>query len=178
MDSKKLNDWLQVLGMFGIMASLVFVGLQVKQTDVIASVEEQENAIQRHYDMLSLMTEQAEVWQRGCAGEDLGDVELAQFTKLFAVYTNNSFAGWRRVEVRNYRKGRSGFSVNGYAANLHRYPGMAAAFRSSREWDKTGFGNNLESSYEKFLSLVSERLKKLEEIEPNPNYGIEWCGRS
>ena len=32
----KISDWLQVAGMFGVMASLVFVGLQMKQTQEIA----------------------------------------------------------------------------------------------------------------------------------------------
>ena len=31
MDSAKLNDWLQVVGLFGVIASLIFVGLQMKQ---------------------------------------------------------------------------------------------------------------------------------------------------
>ena len=178
MDSSKLNDWLQILGMFGIIASLVFVGMQVKQTDVIASVEGQDNAVQRHFDMLSLMTEHADVWQRGCAGEDLGAVERAQFAKIFIIYTNNNFAGWRRLEVSGYRQSKSEYNINGYAANLHRYPGMAIAFRSSKEWDKLGFGDNLGPTFEKYYSLIAERVKELEEIEPNPKYGVEWCGRS
>ncbi len=36
MDISKLNDWLQVVGLFGVMASLVFVGLQIKQDREIA----------------------------------------------------------------------------------------------------------------------------------------------
>lgn len=164
--------------MFGIIASLVFVGMQVKQTDVIASVEGQDNAVQRHFDMLSLMTEHADVWQRGCAGEDLGAVERAQFAKIFIIYTNNNFAGWRRLEVSGYRQSKSEYNINGYAANLHRYPGMAIAFRSSKEWDKLGFGDNLGPTFEKYYSLIAERVKELEEIEPNPKYGVEWCGRS
>jgi hypothetical protein len=28
MDSAKLNDWLQVVGMFAVVASLIFVGMQ------------------------------------------------------------------------------------------------------------------------------------------------------
>lgn len=36
MDSAKINDWLQVIGMFGVIASLIFVGLQMKQTREIA----------------------------------------------------------------------------------------------------------------------------------------------
>ncbi len=39
MDSSRLNDWLQVLGLFGVMASLVFVGLQMKQDYDIALAE-------------------------------------------------------------------------------------------------------------------------------------------
>ena len=36
MDSAKLNDWLQVIGLFGVIGSLVFVGLQMKQDRDIA----------------------------------------------------------------------------------------------------------------------------------------------
>jgi hypothetical protein len=36
MDSAKINDWMQVLGIFAVVASLVFVGLQMKQSHEIA----------------------------------------------------------------------------------------------------------------------------------------------
>ena len=36
MDSTKINDWLQVFGLFGVMGSLLFVGLQMKQDREIA----------------------------------------------------------------------------------------------------------------------------------------------
>ena len=36
MDTAKLNDWMQVVGIFALVASLVFVGLQVKQAREIA----------------------------------------------------------------------------------------------------------------------------------------------
>ena len=39
MDSTKLNDWLQVIGLFAVVASLIFVGLQMRQTDAIALSE-------------------------------------------------------------------------------------------------------------------------------------------
>jgi hypothetical protein len=35
-DTSKINEWLQIVGMFGVIASLVFVGLQLKQTQQIA----------------------------------------------------------------------------------------------------------------------------------------------
>ncbi len=35
MNAEKLNDWLQVIGIFALVASLIFVGLQMKQTEEI-----------------------------------------------------------------------------------------------------------------------------------------------
>jgi len=32
MDMAKINDWLQVVGFFGIFASLLFVGLEMQQS--------------------------------------------------------------------------------------------------------------------------------------------------
>jgi len=36
MDSAKLNAWMQVVGIFALVASLIFVGLQIKQAHEIA----------------------------------------------------------------------------------------------------------------------------------------------
>lgn len=36
MNTQKLNDWLQLVGMAGVIASLIFVGLQLRQTQRIA----------------------------------------------------------------------------------------------------------------------------------------------
>ena len=36
MNSTKLNDWMQVVGIFALVASLIFVGLQLKQSQDIA----------------------------------------------------------------------------------------------------------------------------------------------
>jgi hypothetical protein len=36
MDSAKVNDWLQVIGLFGVIASLIFVGLEMQQAKQIA----------------------------------------------------------------------------------------------------------------------------------------------
>ncbi len=34
MDSVRLNDWIQALGIFAVVASLVFVGIEVRQNSV------------------------------------------------------------------------------------------------------------------------------------------------
>jgi len=42
-NSQKLNDWLQIVGLFGVIGSLVFVGLQLKQTQAIALSQTYQN---------------------------------------------------------------------------------------------------------------------------------------
>jgi uncharacterized phage protein gp47/JayE len=34
MDSAKLNDWIQVVGIFALVASLIFVGIEVRQNSI------------------------------------------------------------------------------------------------------------------------------------------------
>ena len=36
MDSAKVSDWMQIIGIFALVASLIFVGLQMKQSQDIA----------------------------------------------------------------------------------------------------------------------------------------------
>jgi hypothetical protein len=177
MDSANFNDRLQIAGMLGIIASLVFVGLQLKQTDEIASIEGQENAVQRHYDMLSMMAESADVWQRGCIGEELSDAERVLFSKIFTVYVNNNFAGWRRIELTDYRNLGSETSINAFAANVHRYPGFSAAYNSQLAWEILGTGD-LGNTFNKYRRLVSTRVEELARIEPDPHYDGEWCGQA
>jgi hypothetical protein len=42
---EKLNDWLQVIGLFGIIASLVFVGLEMRQAKQIAMSDANQSRV-------------------------------------------------------------------------------------------------------------------------------------
>lgn len=58
MDSAKLNDWMQVLGIFALVASLVFVGIQLKQTHDIALADQYQSRAQTVVDYLLVRLEQ------------------------------------------------------------------------------------------------------------------------
>ena len=74
MDSAKLNDWLQVIGLFGVIASLLFVGLQMKQDREIAlsaiSQARTENTMQSINDHLA-----NPYWMSAMDKIEAGDVE-------------------------------------------------------------------------------------------------------
>ena len=56
MDSAKFHDWIQIIGLFALVASLVFVGFQIRQTQEIAESEAYQN---RAATALELQTMQA-----------------------------------------------------------------------------------------------------------------------
>jgi hypothetical protein len=56
-DSAKLNDWMQVVGIFALVASLVFVGLQMRQSQEIAIAGQFQNRTQTVLSMIETQME-------------------------------------------------------------------------------------------------------------------------
>lgn len=55
MDSQKLNDWMQVVGIFAVVLSLIFVGYQLKQSQDIAIAgqnQERQSVVNDYYAAL------------------------------------------------------------------------------------------------------------------------------
>jgi hypothetical protein len=100
MDSAKLNDWLQVIGLFGVIASLIFVGLQMKQDREIALTERfnarSDTTVQLYMSMADnpvLRTAREKI--RNGAGDQLTEDEQAALTYLsqaaLTIYENTHF---------------------------------------------------------------------------------------
>ena len=51
MNSHRLNDWLQIVGLFGVIGSLIFVGLQLRQTQAIALSQTYQSRTATSVDM-------------------------------------------------------------------------------------------------------------------------------
>jgi hypothetical protein len=100
MNSAKLNDWLQVIGLFGVIASLIFVGLQMKQDREIALTERfnarSDTTVQLYMSMADnpvLRTAREKI--RNGAGDQLTEDEQAALTYLsqaaLTIYENTHF---------------------------------------------------------------------------------------
>lgn len=174
MDSNKLNDWLQIVGLFGVIASLIFVGIQVRQTQVIAEGESAMLAIDTTLAARQMLIDNIEIWTRGCAGEELSASEQAMYAQLHRAFSESFFFGWlaARHNILDYN---ANDFVYKYAANVHRYPGFARQNIAWQEWAREGMNRSLESG-RVFVDAVMTRLEELREIEPEPSYDIQHCG--
>jgi hypothetical protein len=71
MKNKYLEDRIQGIGLLGVMGSLIFVGLQVKQADEVGIMDVLDGTAERGHELSTLIAENANVWYRACLGEEL-----------------------------------------------------------------------------------------------------------
>ncbi len=175
MNSEKLHDWLQLLGMVAIVASLLFVGLQLRQSENAAQTDLSESVVARGVEMSALIAEYSDVWRRACAGEELSPTERTIANHIYFRYLQGNFTSWIRTESTGIGVLGSSFLIDSIAANIHRYPGFRQMAYSWIDWSKHGIriDHPLAKQYEE---EVFQRLSELENEEPNPNADLAWCG--
>ena len=93
----KIRDWLEIIGIFSVVVSLVFVGLQMRQTHEIALAEMGWNNMIAEMESRSAIYEFPDIWRKGNAGEELNPSEAVIYATLIRDF--NSFQFYR---VNNY----------------------------------------------------------------------------
>jgi hypothetical protein len=166
MDSTKFNDWLQVIGIFALVASLVFVGFPIKQTQEIGQGEAAAAVLESTNSFRKLIIDNVEIWRSGCIGEELGESDQTKFAKLYASYLATVYWLWLSNDI-GVIQFDAGSIENAYAANIHRYPGIARMVSSRQDWRAEGSANNL-LGVERFRAAIQIRLTELKKIELDP----------
>ena len=175
MNSEKLRDWLQIVGMAAVVASLLFVGVQIKQSDKIALSELLDNAAIRNLELSTLRADHADIWQRACLGGELTSTEKVIASSIYFGYLSNNWNVWVRKETTGYGFAETDYLTDSFAANLHRYPGLKTIALSYAEWRVNS--SEIDATYlPKYQEAVLSRLAELEELELNPEYDVMWCG--
>jgi len=165
-NSEKLNDWLQLIGMAGIIGSLIFVGLELRQSQRVALNEAASITIGGFYETRSAINEHADVWAKGNAGRELSESEFVIYENL--IRNMHTQASWA------YRTGRrlgsrGAVPAADLAGFLVKHPPALEVWSALRaEQDNTRNAiideqDNLEFSVRGFDDLVRANLEKLRE---------------
>ena len=115
MDSAKLNDWMQVIGIFALVASLIFVGLQMKQTQDIALAGQYQARAESTMDfyLMNLETSQGQMWVFPPSDDEITQAHVGYYYMManyfWMKYDNHHFQytsgfldeeTWEGLEVR------------------------------------------------------------------------------
>jgi len=160
------------LGVISIVGSLVFVGLEVRQSGRSANDASLSSDNANIIAIEDLVLSYPDVWDRGCRGDALEPVEEMVFSHIHHTYVFLYFLRWVR-EYKGMGVSSATMSVDNVAMNIYRYPG----FR--REWDAHGELRRHvsdEVEYQVFRKLVDERAAQYPAFEPVPLVDFSRCG--
>ena len=176
MNSERLHDWLQFVGMAAIVVSLIFVGLQLRQSQDAAQADMSQSTVAVGVEISALMTEHSDLWLRACAGEELTPSERLVANSIYFRYVQDNFNSWARSGSTEIGFVNPSFFSDAFAANIYRYPGFKQMALSYRDWSEHGVRTADNSFMERYGEEVRSRLSELEKEEPNPKADIAWCG--
>jgi len=127
MKSRDWKDIAELIGITAIVASLLFVGLQMKQSQDIASAERIMLRAATFVEVNNALNEYAGIWVRGNSGEELDEDETVIFRNLVVshqVFYQSAFRAARQLGI--YGAERSNLVT--YASFLYKNPGARRAW--------------------------------------------------
>ena len=153
-------------GIAAIVASLIFVGLQLRQDEDIAAAQVWSASEQSVIELSGLIAENRELWVQGLMGEELSDTDQAAFGSIaLSVLRRHLFIA-QRIERLRY-----GGTVEGrlkvLAFQLYQYPGLRRTFDDmeiASEMQRSAFGESITGSG--YGVEVRKALAELDQSSP------------
>jgi len=164
----------------GVVASLVFVGLEVRQSRQIAYMDQLAVARQLVSDYRQELIANSDLWYRGCSGDELSDSERFVFSQLALELRDTVATLYGRGNIGIYAS--SSRWMDNLAANLHRYPAVRDAIIAA---DEATFVSAESADYSEFAGgafiglpeSISQRMAELNRLEPEPSAPLYFCGK-
>ena len=172
MNKEPWKNAVEFLGVISIVASLIFVGLEIRQSTkaaIDASLSSDSSIV---IDTESLVLAHPDIWKRGCLSELTDATEQLIFSRIHHAYVFNYYLRWLR-STEGIESASGPLSVDNVAMNVYRYPGFRA------EWDAHGVSRqHIHDSVplQIFRRLVDERVKEYPTFEPAPLTDSSRCG--
>jgi hypothetical protein len=178
----KETSWTEIAQLFGIVAivaSLVFVGLQLKQSEQLGYSEIVANMNDRRAALNELITDHAEVWHQACLGDELDPGSRIIAHRIMGAIMSDAVSEYiaRNVGIARSDSARQRI-IERVAAQLWKNPGMKEMFYSGQSWHQgtvtSAIGDGLTSG---FSTGVIQKLEELESNGKEPIFDSAWCGQ-
>ncbi|MEQ9342370.1 MAG: hypothetical protein RIN53_04810 [Gammaproteobacteria bacterium] len=152
------RELIEAVGVIAVVLSLIFVGFELRFSSTVAQTETYGAGNEINANFHSVIVENADVWQRGCLGEQLTDEERSIFAHIFFMYQNKSFVFYARSQTGLLDRDSDGIAMDS-AIQRYRYPGInemwiqrVSATSPNYEYRATGgWWGAVESAYQQLL---------------------------
>ena len=170
MISLKKVDWkgtAELVGLTAIVASLIFVGLQMRQDQEIAEAQAYIDASAVVTDLNQYLENNKEIWIKGLDGAELSLEDKLSFHMLCRSIYLRKIAHWERAK--RLDAGNPDLIAQSFAYDIHIYPGLRRyhdELIESFEEQRSAFGRT--PSDDTLTSAVEASLAELDRNPPPP----------
>ena len=133
MKFKEWNEIAELIGIVALVASLIFVGLQLQQSQAIALAEMNASYTANRIEESALIIDNIEVWLRGNAGESLTDAEKEIYRQLLQNVNDGYYFSIEQQKLLA-RRDLIKLDAAAFAAFLLKNPGALREWRAREEW--------------------------------------------
>jgi hypothetical protein len=160
---RKFNEVAELVGIAAIVASLIFVGLQMKQASDIAQNEVSLGVYATRIEINNEMSEHADIWIRGSRGDELDETEAYIFGNLIQNLNSQAFWG-TGMRAQLGEDETSSVEIYNFARILHENPGARKAWMEWRSaYQPYRALRRVPIESESFSDQVREALKSMAE---------------
>ena len=132
MDFRKYNEIAELVGIVAIVASLVFVGLELRQSQKISLADIEASFAAASIEMASLVSDNSEIWAKGIAGKDLDESEAAAFESIVVALSDRTWSTQKQWRLLQGDEAADAI-IHRFAAFLHQRPGARRAWVAREE---------------------------------------------
>ena len=132
MKSVNWRGAVELLGIAAIVASLVFVGLQMRQTQALAVAESALAFLSSKVEIYNGINDHAGIWVKGRSGDELGQAEAAIFSNLVLNLNDSVWADFRRFRGLGETE-LAQVVLHDHAAFLYQNPGARRVWSAREE---------------------------------------------
>ncbi len=145
-----------MIGIASIVASLLFVGLQMRQEQDIASAQIWSERNQVRAELANLIYTDPQIWVNGLEGAELSAFDTVRFEAIAFLYFQKESAQYnqRYLQVSPAPERRI---AHGLANMMWSYPGLRSA------WSRWHSGHQITSPNNPFTADVERHLNQFEE---------------
>jgi len=112
----------EFVGLASIVASLIFIGLQLRQSDAIARAELWTNLHANEIEVDQAFIEHADIWSRGNTGESLNDHEDGIFRRLIKLRNDHYYYSMSSARALDLLDGGESIIIIQLASWLNEHP--------------------------------------------------------
>ena len=162
MTPRHWKDIVEIVGIAAIIASLIFVGLQLKQEQQIALSEiiQADEGSSTRLDLA--VVENADLWLKANSGELLTERESLIMNRLVAAMYRRAS---KEVQMRRNLGQYADFAIIDFAIELHENPGARSIWEEQAKSESNYYGTLApQSNYrQSFRDEFFEKLQSLDE---------------